>query len=74
MYNEVENISDQLGAYAAEAAEAILKTSKQYELTFEQAAAAVKIAALAQQNDVLQRVYRSIDGLADSMRDDDTYL
>lgn len=74
MYNEIDNISDQLGAYSAEAADTILKISKQYELTFEQAAAAVEIAALAQRNDVLQRVYRSIDGLADSMRDDETYL
>ena len=73
-YDEIENISDQLGAYAAEAAEAILKISKQYDLTYEQAAAAVEIAALSQRNDVMQRVYRSIDRLADRMRDDDPVM
>lgn len=56
----IENISDQLEGYAQEAASTINAIARQYDMTINQAAAAVQIAALAMQADALHHVDEAI--------------
>lgn len=52
----IENISDQLEGYAQEAASTIKAIARQYDMTINQAAAAVQITAMAMQADALHHV------------------
>ena len=67
-YNEIENVSDQLDGYAEEAAKAIFHIMDRYDVTYNQAAKAVEIAALSQRNDVLQRIGWYLDDISEALR------
>ena len=54
--DRIENISDQLEGYAQEAASAIRAIAGQFDLTIDQAAVAVQIAAFAMHADTLHHV------------------
>ena len=56
----IEHFSDQLEGYAQEAADTIKAIARQYDMTINQAAAAVQIAAMSMQADALHHMEDAI--------------